>query len=61
MKNDRKISVSGKRICFVAGILSAICLGYWLVRALAFDDVNLIAILSSMCVALYLLIFALRK
>ncbi len=61
MKKDRKITVSGKRICFVAGTLSALCLIYWLVRALAFDDVNLIAIISSMCLALYLLMFGLRK
>lgn len=61
MNKDRKISVVGKRICFVAGTLSAVCLVYWLVKALAFDRVNLIAILSSMCAALFLLVAGLRK
>lgn len=61
MKKDRKNNCLRKKICFVAGTLSALCLVYWLFRALVFEDVNLIAIISSMCLALYLLMFGLRK
>ncbi len=42
-------------ICLVAGILSLIVGVYWLIRALFYDDTNLIAMLSSICIAIYLI------
>ena len=45
-------------ICLVAGILSLIVGVYWLIRALFYDDTNLIAMLSSICIALYLITYA---
>ncbi len=54
IKKDKKVIITGKNICFVAGILSLIVGVYWLIRALFYDDTNLIAMLSSMCIALYL-------
>lgn len=61
IKNGNKVIITGKNICFVAGILSLVVGIYWLVRALFYDDTNLIAMLSSMCIALYLTIYARRR
>lgn len=61
IKKDKKVIITGKNICFVAGILSLIVGIYWLVRALFYDDTNLIALLSSMCIALYLITYRSRR
>lgn len=61
IKKDKKVIITGKNICFVAGIISLIVGVYWLVRALYYDDTNLIAMLSSMCIALYLITYAGRR
>lgn len=60
IKNDKKVIITGKNVCLVAGILSGICGIYWLVRALFYDDTNLQAILSSITIALFLTIYAQR-
>ena len=61
IKKDKKVIITGKNICFVAGILSLIVGVYWLIRALFYDDTNLIAMLSCMCIALYLITYAGRR
>ncbi len=61
IKKVNKVIITGKNICFVAGILSLVAGIYWLVRALFYDDTNLIAMLSSMCIALYLITYAGRR
>jgi hypothetical protein len=61
IKKDKKTIITGKTICLVAGILSLIVGIYWLIRALFYDDTNLIAMLSSICIALYLIIYAGRR
>ncbi len=61
IKKDKKVIITGKNICLVAGILSLVVGVYWLVRALFYDDTNLIAMLSSMCIALYLITFSGRR
>lgn len=61
IKKGNKVIITGKNICFVAGILSLIVGVYWLIRALFYDDTNLIAMLSSMCTALYLITYAGRR
>ena len=61
IKKDKKVLITGKNICFVAGILSLIVGVYWLIRALFYDDANLIVMLSSMCIALYLITYAGRR
>lgn len=61
IKKDKKTIVTGKTICLVAGILSLIVGIYWLIRALFYDDTNLIVMLSSICIALYLIIYAGRR
>ncbi len=58
IKKDKKIIITWKTICFVAGILSLATGVYWLVRALFYDDTNLIDMLSSICIALYLITYA---
>ncbi len=58
IKKDKKLIITGKTICLVTGILSLIVGVYWLIRALFYDDTNLIAILSSICIALYLITYA---
>ncbi len=55
IKKDKKTIITGKMICLVAGILSLIVGVYWLIRALFYDDTNLIAMLSSICIAIYLI------
>ena len=54
IKNNKKVIITGKKICLVAGILSGICGIYWLVKALFYDDTNLPALLSSIAMALFL-------
>lgn len=61
IKKDKKTIITGKTICLVAGILSLMVGIYWLIRALFYDDTNLIAMLSSICIALYLIIYAGRR
>lgn len=61
IKKDKKVIITGKNICFVVGILSLIVGVYWLIRALFYDDTNLIVMLSSMCIALYLITYAGRS
>ena len=61
IKKDKKIIITGKNICFVAGILSLIVGIYWMIRALFYDDTNLIAMLSSICIALYLITYGSRR
>lgn len=60
-KDGKKTVITGKTVCLVAGIAALIVGVYWLVRALFYDDVNLIAMLSSVCIALYLITFAGRS
>ena len=61
IKKDKKTVITGKTICLVVGILSSVVGVYWLVRALFYDDTNLIAMLSSNCIALYLITCAVRR
>lgn len=61
IKKDKKVIITGKNICFVVGILSLIVGVYWLIRALFYDDTSLIVMLSSMCIALYLITYAGRR
>lgn len=61
IRKDKKIIITGKTICLAAGILSLIAGIYWLVRMLFHDDTNLIAMLSSMSIALYLITYAQKR
>lgn len=61
IKNDKKIVVTGKTICMIAGILAAICGVYWLVKALFYDETNLPAILSSIALSLFLTLYSHKK
>lgn len=44
IKKDKKVIITGKKVCLLAGILSGICGIYWLVKALFYDDTNLPAL-----------------
>lgn len=61
IKKDEKVVITGKKICYVVGILSAISGFYWLIRALAYDDTNLIAILSSFVISMFLTQYARKR
>lgn len=61
IKNDKKVIITGKKVCLVAGTLSGICGIYWLARALFYDDTNLPAILSSIAIALFLTLYAQKR
>lgn len=61
IKKDKKVIITGKKICLVAGILSGICGLYWLVKALFYDDSNLPALLSSIAMALFLTLYAPKR
>ena len=61
IKKDKKVIITGKKICLVAGILAAICGIYWLVKALFYDDSNLPALLSSIAMALFLTLYAQKR
>ena len=61
IKKDKKVIITGKKICLVAGILSGICGIYWLAKALFYDDTNLPALLSSIAMALFLTLYAQKR
>lgn len=61
IKNDKKVVITGKKVCLVAGILSGICGLYWLAKALLYEDTNLPAILSSFAIALFLTLYAQKR
>lgn len=61
IKKDKKVIITGKKVCLVAGILSGICGLYWLAKALFFDETNLPAILSSIAIALYLTLYSQKR
>lgn len=58
MKKYKNTVVTGRQVCLVAGIIAAVCGFYWLVRALAYDDTNLFALLSSIVISLFLTLSA---
>lgn len=61
IRNNKKVIITGKKVCMVAGILSGICGIYWLVKALFYDDSNLPALLSSIAMALFLTLLAQKR
>ncbi len=61
IKKDKKVIITGKKICLVAGILAGICGIYWLLKALFYDDTNLPALLSSIAMALFLTLYAQKR
>ena len=61
IKKDKKVIITGKKACLVAGILSGICGLYWLAKALFYDETNLPAILSSIAISLYLTLYAQKR
>ena len=61
IKKDKKVIITGIKVCLVAGILSGICGLYWLAKALFYDEANLPAILSSIAIALYLTLYAQKR
>lgn len=58
IKKDKKVVITGKKVCLVTGILSGICGIYWLARAFFYDETNLPAILSCFAMALFLTLYA---
>lgn len=61
IKDDKKIIITGKKICLVVGMLSAICGIYWLAKVLFYDETTLPAMLSSIAIALFLLLYAQKR
>lgn len=47
IKKDKKVIITGKKVCMVTGIPAGICGIYWLTRALFYDDTELAPMLSS--------------
>lgn len=60
IKNNKKVIITGKKVCTIAGILAGICGIYWLAKALFYDDTNLPALLSSFAMALFLTLYVQR-
>lgn len=61
IKKDKKVIITGKKICLAVGILAGICSIYWLVKALFCDGTNLPALLSSIAMALFLTLYAQKR
>lgn len=61
IKKDKKVIITGKKVCLVTGILSGICGLYWLAKALFYDETNLPAILLSTAIALCLTLYAQKR
>lgn len=60
IRKNKKIIITGTSICLASGILSAACGVYWLIKALAFDETNLPAILGSFSCSLILILYSNR-
>lgn len=61
IKNNKKVIITGKKVCMVAGILAGICGIYWLVKAIFHEDTNLPALLSCFSIALFLTLYAQKR
>lgn len=61
IKNNKGITITGKKVCMVVGILAGICGIYWLIRALFYNDTELVPMLSSFAIALFLTLFAQKR
>lgn len=61
IKNNKRVIVSGRTFCQIAGILTAICGIYWIVKALVFDETNLPAILGCPTIALFLTLYGTKR
>lgn len=61
IKKNSRIVVTGSLICFIAGIISALCGLYWLTQAIFYDNTNQPMILSSIALGLYLTMFATKR
>lgn len=60
-RDDKKIHITGRTVCIIAGLLAAIAFLYWFLRAFAYEDRNVLMIVSSFCVSFFLLWVAKRK
>lgn len=58
IKKDKKTVITGKKVCMIVGILSAICGFYWLIKALFYDETELAPMLSCFAIALFLTLYA---
>lgn len=61
IKKDKKVIITGKKICLIVGMLAGICGIYWLVKALFYDDTELAPMLSSFAIALFLTLYAQKR
>lgn len=61
IRKNSRIVVTGRSICFVAGIISTLCGLYWLIQAIVYGNSNLPMILSSTAVGLYLTMYATKR
>lgn len=61
IKNNKKVIITGKKVCMIAGMLAGICGIYWLVKALFYEETNLPALLSSFAMALFLTLYAQKR
>ena len=60
LKKDKRILITGKTICLVAGITSAIAFFYWLAKAIFSDSTDIPMLITSAIVSTYLLWFSQR-
>lgn len=59
-KNDN-IIVTGRNICFAAAILATISGIYWIIRAFVDEKTELVPLLGSVTVAMFLFQFSMKK
>ncbi len=55
---NKHIVVTGRKLCFVAAIISLICSIYWITLALVYDETHLPSLLSSVCCSMILMRFS---
>lgn len=60
LNTEKRILITGKTICLVAGILSAIAFFYWLAKAIFSDSTDIPMLITSAVVSLYLIWYSQR-
>ncbi|MDE6452957.1 MAG: hypothetical protein K2L74_08555 [Muribaculaceae bacterium] len=61
IKNGKKVILTDKTLCLIVGIQGLLCGIYWIVRALAYDDMHLPELLLSVFSSMALILYSLKR
>lgn len=61
IRRNGKVLITGKKICLIFAIISALCAIYWLIQCVVYDKQCTPPFLMSAIIGLYLVIFSRKK